>query len=177
MARMSAQDRALFTDTELALIASSRPPKIDTLSPARVKAQMARARTYADKYRDLARRQHRAKKGAFGRGGPPGSANQRTERKEELLAEALQRFERRVAALERATRRRPGRRAMPSTGQARGAVTQRDTLRRKKQRRQDVTESSVSARAGLQFRNTRARAIQGHIRARGQRRQGQRDTR
>ncbi len=177
MARMSTQDRALFTAAELALIESSRPPKIDALKPARVKAQMARARAYADKYRDLARRQHRAKKGAFGRGGPPGAVNQRTERKEELLANALQRFERRLAGLERATRRKPSRRAKPSTGQARGAVTQRETLRRKQQRRQALSKATTSARVARQFQKTRMRAIQGHIRGRGQRRQGKRDAR
>ena len=177
MTRMSPQDRALFTATEWALLQDSWSPKLEALKPARVKAQMERARAYADKYRDLARRQHRAKKGAFGRGDPPGAANQRTERKEKLLVEALHRFERRLTALERATRRKPRRWPKPSPGQARGAVTQRETLRRKQQRRQAVSKSTKSARVARQFQKTRMRAIQGHIRGLGQRRQGKRDAR
>ncbi len=177
MRRMSPQDRVLFTATEWALLQASWPPKLEALNPARVKTQTARARAYADKYRNLARRHRRTEKVTLGRGVPPGAANRRTERKAKLLVDALHRFERRLTALEQETRRKSSCRAEPSTGLARGAVTQRETLRRKRQRRQTVSKSTKSARVTRQFKKSRMRAIQGHIRASGKRRQGRRDAR
>jgi hypothetical protein len=68
MAPLRTQDHELFTTTELALIQSSSSSAIKSLSLARIKSYVTRARRYGDKYRDLARQQHRTKKRDSGKG-------------------------------------------------------------------------------------------------------------
>ncbi len=176
MSRIHAQDRVLFTVTEFDLIQSSLPSTVKTLSRARVKSQIARARRYWDKYRDLAHEQHRAKKES-GKGVAEPGANVRTERKAQILAETLSRFEKRMVQIEQQERRKktlPGK--SPPIG-ARQPARPQKTIRRKKPQLQSANESAVETRAARQLQKSRKRAIQGHIRARGKRRQAKRDSR
>ena len=100
MPRIGIQDRALFTVTELELIQSSFASTLKMLSRARVKGQISRARKYSNKYRVLARGQHRAKKKSEKGAAQPGS-NVRTERKAQIFTDTLNRFEKRLGQLER----------------------------------------------------------------------------
>lgn len=177
MALMSERDRALFTAAEMALIKSSLPKEIKDLTPSRLKVQMARARQAAEKYRGLARRQQRETKRVSGFGRPTPPSNARTERKATLLGDAAGRFEHRLEQLEHPKKRKTGRPPKPPLRETSGFATQRDALRRRKQRRRAASESALAARVTRQFQKSKMRAIQGHIRASGKRRQGKRDTR
>jgi hypothetical protein len=181
MAPLRTQDHELFTTTELALIQSSSSSAIKSLSLARIKSYVTRARRYGDKYRDLARQQHRTKKRDSGKGQAQPFPNIRTERKADLFAEALARFEKRQAQLEKQEERKLAKKNALKAKSSRAAsnkpASAKETLRRKNQRRQAASESSQESRAAQQFQKTKGKAIQGHIRARGKRRQAKRDRR
>lgn len=175
MAMMRVQDRALLTATELALIESSESSRISAYSPAQLNDRIARARRFWDKYRDLARQQQRRTKKSRQRGHPQPSSNVRTERKAQVFAGALERFEQCLAQLTREERRRFRPQAKPITKGPRRPVAQREATRRKKQQRQAANEAALAPRIARQFQKSKMRAIQGHISARGKRRQGKRD--
>ena len=176
MASIHVQDRALLTATELALIESSEPSRISAYSPAQLNDRIARARKYWDKYRDLARQQQRRIKKRQHRGPQPFS-NVRTERKAQAFAAALRRFEQRLAQMTREERHRPRPQAKPIPKWPRRPVAQREAIRRKRQQRQAANEAALAPRIARQFQKSKMRAIQGHIRARGKRRQAKRDAR
>ncbi|HEU4506129.1 MAG: hypothetical protein K0S14_153 [Thermomicrobiales bacterium] len=171
------QDRPLFTATELALIESSEPLRIGAYSPAQLNDRIARARRFWDKYRGLARQQQRTTKKSRQRGRPQPSSNLRTERKAQVFVGALGRFEKRLEQLTREERRRSGPRANPAPKRPRRPVAQREAIRRKKQQRQASNEAALAPRIARQFQKSKMRAIQGHISARGKRRQAKRDAR
>jgi hypothetical protein len=89
------QAKEICTKPELELVEASFAPAVNTLSPARLRQKIGRARKLQDKYRELARTQHRALKDA-----EPASrgraANARTERKARLFEETRERFEKRL---------------------------------------------------------------------------------
>lgn len=176
MALISAEDRALFTAAELTLIHSSSHSEIVSLAPSRLKAHMTRTRKYWDKYRGLVRQQHRTKKQAV-KGGPHALASVRTEQKARLFADALSRFEKRLEQIERRDRKKTTSRREPSRVGARQPATQRETIRKRKQRRQAASESARESSVTRQFQKSKMRAIHGHIRAGGKRRQAKRDAR
>lgn len=177
MALIPERDRALFTAAEAALIESSSPKRIKDLTPSRLKAQMTRARQSAEKYRDLSRRQQRETKRRSGHGRPTPPSNARTERKATLLGDAANRFERQLERLQQPRKPKTGKPSKPLRHETSGLATQREALRRRKQRRQAASESALAARVTRQFQKSKMRAIQGHIRASGQRRQVSRDAR
>ena len=83
--------RQLSTASEWPLIASSLPAAVSSLTDARLKSHVVRARTLRDKYRDLSKRQHRLVQPR--RSGRPGEeVNVRTKQKAMLFAEILERF-------------------------------------------------------------------------------------
>jgi Mg2+ and Co2+ transporter CorA len=180
MALMSPRDRALFTAAELALIDSSSRSEMKSLGPSRLRSHITRTRKYWDKYRDLARQQHRTKKEAI-KGGTHALAGVRTERKARVFAEVLSRFEKRLEQLERQierqNRKKTPSRAEPSRIDARQTAQQHETIRRRKQRRQAASESARESSITRQFQKSKMRAIHGHIRAGGKRRQAKRDAR
>ena len=177
MALMQVQDRALLTVTELALIESSELSRIRAYTPAQLNDRIARARRFLDKYRDLARQQQRRTKKSPQRGRPQPFSNLRIERKAQVFAGALERFEKRLEQMTREERRRPRPQAKPIPKSPRRPVGQREAIRRKKQQRQAANEAALAPRVARQFQKSTMRAIQGHISAGGRRRQAKRDAR
>ncbi len=177
MAMMRVQDRTLFTTTEFTMIQSSFPSEIKSLSMFRLKSQVTRARRYWDKYRGLTRQQHRAKKRDTGKGNARPFSNVRTERKAQVFAGALKRFEKRLEQLTREERRRSRLQAKSIPKSTRRPVAQREAMRRKKQQREAADEAALAPRITREFQKSKMRAIQGHISASGKRRQGKRDAR
>jgi len=177
MALMQVQDRALLTATELALIESSEPSRIRAYTSAQLNDRIARVRRAWDKYRDRARQQQRRTKKSQQPGRAQPFSNLRTERKAQVFAATLERFEQRLAQLTREERRRPRPQAKPIPKPPRRPGAQRETIRRTKQQRQAANEAALAPRVARQFQKSKMRAIQGHIRARGTRRQAKRDAR
>jgi hypothetical protein len=175
MTSMRAQDRTLLTATELALIESSEPSRIKAYTSAQLKGRIARVRRFWDKYRELGRRQQWTTKTSRQRGRLQPSPNVRTERKAQVFAGALERFEKRLEQLTRDERRRSRPQAKPVPKSPRRQEVQRETIRRKKQRGRAANEAALSPRITRQFQKSKTRAIQGHISARGKRRQAARD--
>jgi len=101
----------------------------------------------------------------------------RTERKAQVFAGALDRFEQRLEQMTREERRPPRRQAKPVSKSLRRPVAQRETIRRKKQRGRAANEAAEAPRITRQFQKSKMRAIQGHISASGKRRQATRDAR
>lgn len=174
MTPMRVQDRKLFTGPELLLLRLSRPSEINALNAARLRALIKRARRASDKYRDLVRRQLRAVKRRTSRTGGSQPSNVRTQRKARLLAESVDRFEKRLTRLERGELRK--RRRSPNPPRP-GRPAQREVLRREHQRRQMVGEAAHTSRKARTFQQSRLREIQAHLRAHGRRRQAIRDAR
>lgn len=178
MAVFGPQDRELLSVTEFALIESSRPAQIKAFTVAQLKAKITRARKYWDKYRTLARRQHRTNNENSGRARSNPLSNVRTERKGRLFAEALTQFEKRLTQIQRRDQPQKTRpRTKPSRTGTDPQAAQRASLHKRKQRRQAAGESALAAKVTRQFQKSKLRAIQGHVRASGARRQGKRDAR
>ncbi|MBH0203932.1 MAG: hypothetical protein HP496_16935 [Nitrospira sp.] len=136
-----------------------------------------RVRRFWDKYRELTRQQQRTTKTSRQRGRLQPSPNVRTERKAQVFADALDRFEKRLEQLTKEERRKPRPQAKPVPRGLRRLVAQRGTIRRKKQRGRASNEAAMVPRITRQFQKSTMRAIQGHISARGKRRQATRDAR
>jgi hypothetical protein len=101
MAFTLAQARPLLTNPELALFDASRAQPIKTLTPAKLRTKVTRARALRDKYRDLYRRQTvGAKTAAAAKRPVAGEENERTQRKADIFAEVLGRFEERLQKLQ-----------------------------------------------------------------------------
>ncbi|HVR48738.1 MAG TPA: hypothetical protein VMS38_03305 [Pseudorhodoferax sp.] len=101
MAYTLTQARTLLSANELALFDASRAQPIKALTPARLRGKVTRARALRDKYRDLYRRQTVSTRAApAGRRSAVGGDNERTQRKAELFAEVLVRFEERLQRLQ-----------------------------------------------------------------------------
>jgi hypothetical protein len=177
MTSMGVQDRALLTATELTLIESSGPSRIRAYTAAQLAPRIARTRRFWDKYRKLARQQQRTTKTSGQRGRLRPSPNVRTERKAQVFADALERFEKRLEQLTRDERRRSRPQAKPVPRGPRRPVAKREAIRRKKQRGRAANEAALVPRITRQFQKSKMRAIQGHISASGKRRQATRDAR
>ncbi|MDH4082226.1 MAG: hypothetical protein OEV99_01445 [Nitrospira sp.] len=177
MTSLRIQDRALLTATELALIESSAPSRIRAYTFAQLNNRIVRVRRFWDKYRELARQQQRTTKTSRQQGRLQPALNVRTERKAQVFAGALDRFEKRLEQLTREARRRPRPPATPVPKSLRGPIAQRDTVRRKTQQGRASNEAAQAPRITRQFQKSKMRAIQGHLSARGKRRQATRDAR
>jgi hypothetical protein len=156
--------RRLSTAAEWTLIESSLPGVISTLSPARLKVKIARARKLRDKYSALVQRQH-DKAQAIRTGMPNEALNARTKRKVALFTEVLARYEARLAtpaprttkAAAKTPRRRPTSSVAPST-------------------KMKASPTPVVSKGELVRRSGQVRT-QAHVASRGRRRQGKRDSR
>lgn len=98
MAISMARAKALCTENELTLIRASSRAEIGSLSPARLKQKITRARTLRDKWTGQARTQRRATQAA--QRARQTEDNARSAEKGELFAEVLTRFEKQLAKLE-----------------------------------------------------------------------------
>lgn len=179
------QARPLCTATEFDLVSSSFAPDVRSLTAARLKANIALARRYLGKHRELARRQHRAVQTQKAETGQTlKRVNSRTELKARLFAETQSRLEKaleqlgvrelmkRMAAARSAAKRRVrGRLA------AEKEIAAKDVASRRQEQRTTVAEASRETRARRQFQKTRLTTIHAHLRASGRRRQARRDSR
>lgn len=95
------QAEALLNDREYELFAASLDDAIGDLDAAGVRAAIKRIRTARDKAKDLQARQARASGARAGGRGRALGTNERTAAKAAVLGEALTRYERRAARLER----------------------------------------------------------------------------
>ncbi|MDH5641752.1 MAG: hypothetical protein OEY28_10695 [Nitrospira sp.] len=177
MTSIRVQDRALLTATELALVESSESSRIRAYTAAQLNNRIVRARRFWDKYRKLAREQQRTTKTSGKRGRLHASPNVRTERKAQVFARALERFEKRLEQLTREVRRRPRMQAKPASKNRPGSIKPRKTIGRKRQQGQTSDEAARTTRITRRFQKSKTRAIQGHIKARGKRSQAKRDAR
>jgi hypothetical protein len=174
--------RALCTGSELELVAASFSAAQDAASPARLKARIVRARRLRDKYRDLWRRQRLADRERTGTkaGARPGS-NARTKEKAQLFDETLKRFERqwrRPAAAPKLTLKAMVRGALETKRVAKAPPAKRKPGKRFAAPRAGyVSEQALQASRRQRLQNTRAKSVQAHVRARGQRNQARRDSR
>jgi hypothetical protein len=91
--------REICTKLELELVDASFAPAINALTPARLRSKINRTRKLQDKFRDLARSQHRTLKGKASATRLQ-NKNARTEQKTQLFEETRVRFETRLAELE-----------------------------------------------------------------------------
>ncbi len=187
--------RALCTAAEYELFEASLADRISELTTARLKSKLERARKLRDKYRDLHKRQRLASRQRTGtkKGDRAGASNERTEKKATLFAETLKRFTdqlekreaaekraaaaaaRKTAAAERlAAKRKPARgpaRSRSPKASAAGAAQQSAPATG------FVSEAAKAQSRKARGQNTRAKAVQGHVRATGKRTQARRDRR
>ena len=189
MAVSAAVARKLCTAQEWTLVASSRGEALKALPPYRLKSKVTRARTLQDKYRALERRQAgeaRGKRGA--RSTRPAQGNKNTALKTQIFAEALERYQRQLAAVERAAAKKPAGKAKASKAKAAKAAKLTAKTRRgvaRAARREDARTvagkvqsfSARGARKAGQMEAAGKTRIQAHAGGRGQRRQTRRDSR
>lgn len=117
MAYTLTQARTLLSTPELALFDASRAQPIKALTAAQLRAKVTRARALRDKFRDLYRRQTVGTRAApAAKRSAVGGDNERTQRKADLFAEVLTRFEERLQRVEadaQAAAAKPARAAKP----------------------------------------------------------------
>jgi len=95
--------KKLLTAAELEVFDAASPAEIKKLTKAQLRSKLERSRKLRDKYRDLFRRQRLALRAAVGsKSGTTGNANERTEQKEELMAQVVAKFEARIVQIEAA---------------------------------------------------------------------------
>jgi len=95
------QASKLLGVAEMALFELSLADRIRTLSAGELHQQIKRARIVRDKASDLLKRQALATQRRTGsKTGPAGDANERTQRKLQIMSETLARFEKRLAVVE-----------------------------------------------------------------------------
>ena len=189
MAVSMSQARRLCSAAELRVVAASRRASLAALTPARLRQKIAVARKLRDKWRDQARRQRRARQGtARARGAASAAQETRTRRKAQLFQETLARFEKRLAAVEKAarlearkkararkkTRARKKARARKKT-QATAGGALRELPRAKA--REAAAAHADARRKSARFERTAQHRIQGHVSSRGRRHQAKRDKR
>lgn len=99
MAVCGPRDREWLSVTAFTLIESSRPAQIKAFTMAQLRAGSMRARKYWEHYRTLSRQQRRTNKSDVRKDRSQPLSNVRTERKAQLFAEALRRFETRATQI------------------------------------------------------------------------------
>jgi len=104
----------LLTAAETELFELSLADRIRTLSAVQLRAKRQRARTLRDKADDLLRRQKLASRARTGsKLGQSGAANERTQKKAQILAETLQRFDKRLEQIDGEQAPRAGAKTSP----------------------------------------------------------------
>jgi len=192
--------RALCTKNEFELVVASGGEGIASLSEARLKQKIVRARDLRDKYRDLLRRQRLA---ARRPGAKPArdDANARTGSKVVLFEQTLARFVERLAKVKAAAKKSAAKKSAAKKSAAKKPAVKKPAAPKpaapKPQRsakapapvtplvpavRQAAVRGFVSDKAAQCARNVRlksmhARNVQAHVSARGRRNQAKRDSR
>ncbi|MCC5786078.1 MAG: hypothetical protein JJU33_05195 [Phycisphaerales bacterium] len=155
--------RTLCTASEYELVRASGKREIGTLTPARLRQKVSRARKLRDKYRSLAARQTGEMRGKRApRSGKPAGDNRNTETKAELFQEALDRFEEALAktgetpaatpAHKKVTRRRSrtdaGTTDAPATRKTSKKVRKKASKKPAKKSKKKAARKKSSARKG-----------------------------
>ncbi len=170
--------RTLCTAAEFQLFAASLADTLRTLTPARLKAKLDRARKLRDKYRDLHQRQRLA---ARARTGSKKGSAERTKTKAQLFDEAVKRFTAQTrtnaAAEKRAAERAKKKKAKQPAAKRPAAQKSARAGKGPAAKSGFVSEKAQRANRRKQLQKTRSKAIQGHVRAAGKRRQARKDAR
>jgi len=199
MAITKSAARKLATKAEWALLEVSFPPLLKDITPGRLKQKITRARKLQDKFRDLARQQRGEARGKRRvKGTRPAAGNTNTLAKQEIFSEALGRFEAQLvkieakAAKEVARKEKAAEKAAAKAAKAKapkaakaaksaapkaGATTKRAANQATATARKAVSKASRGARKAAVFTRTSSAKHQGHVGARGRRRQARRDSR
>lgn len=194
MAVHHATARKLATKAEWSLLQASRGRELTALSPARLRQKVARSRKFSDKYRAMARQQRgeaRGKRSPKSVRAAQGNAN--TLVKQQMFAEALERFEGRLTYLEQKAEREAIRTAKATRAKARKGGEQRKvataappqaagtpwlaTEAATATAREAHSADSRGARKQQKLLHQSALAHQGHVGSRGRHNQARRDGR
>lgn len=186
MRTLPSKRMSLLTEREAQLVLSSAPRNLAELSPRELRGRILRARRLMEKYQDEAQRQRRE---ALRKTVPSRSrraeGNRNTLRKAEYFALTLERFEKRLALLERKAQVRTRAASRPGTRR----VTRAATGGRKPARRTRAAGRTAKAPASGKrvSRQKRGGALkqerfpslkrQSHASGRGRRTQSKRDSR
>jgi hypothetical protein len=180
---------SLLTEREAQLVLSSAPRNLAELTPRELRSRIQRTRRLMEKYQDQARLQRRE---ALGRKTPTrtrrAEGNLNTRQKAEYFALTLERFEKRLALLERKATVRT--RVVSGTRTGRGTTrrtTVRVATRGRKPARRTRTAGRTAKVSGVASRQKKGGARkqqrfasvkrQAHASARGRRTQARRDQR
>ncbi|NNC01437.1 hypothetical protein HJC10_01005 [Corallococcus exiguus] len=185
MRTLPSKRMSLLTEREAQLVLSSAPRNLAELSPRELRGRILRARRLMEKYQDAAQRQRRE---ALRKEVPSRSrraeGNRNTLRKAEYFALTLERFEKRLALLERkaqvraraASRPAPRRTTRAATGGRKPARRTRAAGRTAKAAA--LKQASGKKRGGaLKQQRFPALKRQAHASGRGRRTQSRRDSR
>jgi hypothetical protein len=191
MAHTKTAARKLATQAEWTLLEVSFPPLLKEITPGRLRQKVTRARKLQDKYRDLARQQRgeaRGKRKPTGTRAATGNAN--TLVKQEIFAEARERFEAQLAKLEAQAAKELAKKeaaaakeaarkekADAKRAKASGKGMKAATTKATSTARKAASAASRGPRKAAVFTRTSSRKHQAHVGARGRRRQARRDSR
>ncbi|RKH91518.1 hypothetical protein D7Y21_02725 [Corallococcus sp. AB045] len=185
MRTLPSKRMSLLTEREAQLVLSSAPRNLAELSPRELRGRILRARRLMEKYQDAAQRQRRE---ALRKEVPSRSrraeGNRNTLRKAEYFAVTLERFEKRLALLERkaqvrtraASRPAPRRTTRAATG---GRKPARRTRAAGRTAKAPASKQASRKKQGGALKRERFSALkrQVHASTRGRRTQTQRDSR
>ncbi|MCC5794259.1 MAG: hypothetical protein JJT85_05920 [Chromatiales bacterium] len=194
MAYNRSHARQLCSAAEYELFAASLSDEIRSLTPARLKSKLERARKLRDKYRDLLKRQRLASRARTGtKKGTRPDSNARTAEKAKLFGEVLERLTARSDQLAAAEKRAEAAAARKATTERVAAQKKKKAARGPKKTRSAkapakaaprgtaatgfTSDAAKAASRRAKLQNTRAKVVQGHVRAAGKRTQAKRDRR
>jgi hypothetical protein len=170
--------RKLATQAEWTLVEASFGPALKQITEGRLKQKIVRARKLQDKYRDLSRQQRgeaRGKRNA--KSTRPAAGNANTVLKQEMFAEALQRFEEQLQRLHdkaasQAARaeKTKAKKSSTKSAVAKKSAVKTSAVKKSAKRAPGASMSNKLVRTGVTKK-------QAHVGARGRRTQARRDSR
>ncbi|NNB92839.1 hypothetical protein HI113_02785 [Corallococcus exiguus] len=185
MRTLPSKRMSLLTEREAQLVLSSAPRNLAELSPRELRGRILRARRLMEKYQDAAQRQRRE---ALRKEVPSRSrraeGNRNTLQKAEYFALTLERFEKRLALLERKAQIRTRAASRPATRRTTRVATGGRKPARRTRAAGRTAKTSTAKRAsnkklGGALKQERFPALKrkAHASGRGRRTQTQRDSR
>jgi hypothetical protein len=134
MAFTRSQATGLLNQAEMGLFDDSRANALRGLDAGQLGKRVERARKARDRARDLLKRQKLASRGKTGsKRGASGDANQRSERKAELLGDVLARFEEQLKQVEKRDKQaaaKPARKAAATKGSKQSPAAKKSATKR-----------------------------------------------
>ncbi len=175
--------RKLATQAEWTLVEASFGPALKQITEGRLKQKIVRARKLQDKYRDLSRRQRGEARGKRrAKSTRPAAGNANTVLKQEMFAEALQRFEEQLQRLhdKAASQAARAEKTKAKKSSTKKAVTKKSAAKTSAVKTSAVKTSAKrapSASMSNKLARTGVTKKQAHVGARGRRTQARRDSR